>query len=50
MGSTLYQAEVDFLRRHEWAMTAEDVLSRRTKLMLALSVQEQEKVRDLIGT
>jgi glycerol-3-phosphate dehydrogenase len=30
----LYRAEVDYLRRHEWAETAEDILWRRTKLGL----------------
>ncbi|QGZ42810.1 glycerol-3-phosphate dehydrogenase [Pseudoduganella flava] len=32
----LYEAELDYLRRHEWAMTAEDILWRRTKLGLHL--------------
>jgi len=32
----LYEAELDYLRRHEWASTAEDVLWRRTKLGLHL--------------
>ena len=30
----LYAAEVEYLRRHEWAVTAEDILWRRTKLGL----------------
>lgn len=33
-GSGLYQVEVDFLMRHEWARTAQDVLWRRSKLGL----------------
>ncbi|WP_049623466.1 glycerol-3-phosphate dehydrogenase [Frateuria defendens] len=33
-GADLYQAEVDYLRRCEWARSAEDVLWRRTKLGL----------------
>lgn len=32
----LYEAELDYLRRHEWAVTAEDILWRRTKLGLHL--------------
>ncbi|MGB5102743.1 MAG: glycerol-3-phosphate dehydrogenase [Steroidobacteraceae bacterium] len=32
----LYAAEIDHLRRVEWAMTAEDILWRRTKLGLGL--------------
>jgi glycerol-3-phosphate dehydrogenase len=30
----LYTAEIDYLRREEWAVTAEDILLRRTKLAL----------------
>ncbi|HEX5306743.1 MAG TPA: glycerol-3-phosphate dehydrogenase [Dyella sp.] len=33
-GADLYQAEVDYLRQHEWACTAEDILWRRSKLGL----------------
>ncbi len=32
----LFEAEVDYLRRHEWAVTAEDILWRRSKLGLHL--------------
>jgi len=32
----LYAAEVDYLRRHEWAVSAEDILWRRSKLGLHL--------------
>jgi glycerol-3-phosphate dehydrogenase len=32
----LFEAEVSYLRRHEWAATAEDILWRRTKLGLHL--------------
>jgi glycerol-3-phosphate dehydrogenase len=32
----LFAAELDYLRRHEWASTAEDILWRRTKLGLHL--------------
>ncbi len=30
----LYECELEYLYRHEWALTAEDVLWRRTKLGL----------------
>ena len=36
-GSDLYEAEVLYLVQHEWAVTAEDVLWRRTKRGLTLS-------------
>ncbi|MBI42619.1 glycerol-3-phosphate dehydrogenase [Marinobacter lutaoensis] len=38
----LYQAEVDYLVREEWALTAEDILWRRTKQGLYASESETE--------
>ncbi|PPU18117.1 hypothetical protein, partial [Xanthomonas arboricola] len=35
-GADLYQAEVDYLRAHEWAVTADDILWRRSKLGLRI--------------
>lgn len=40
-GSGLTEREVDHLKRHEWARTSEDVLWRRTKTGLHLSVDER---------
>ena len=40
-GGLLYQREAEFLRRTEWARTAEDVLQRRTKHILHLSPAER---------
>jgi len=40
-GHTLYAAEVDYLVAHEWARSAEDVLWRRTKCGLHLTVAQQ---------
>ena len=34
LGDGLYEAEVEYLRRDEWALTAEDILWRRSKLGL----------------
>jgi glycerol-3-phosphate dehydrogenase len=39
-GAGLTRAEVDYLRRQEWAHTAEDVAWRRTKLGLHMQPQE----------
>lgn len=39
-GAGLSLAEVEYLRRHEWAHTAEDILWRRTKLGLHMQAQE----------
>jgi glycerol-3-phosphate dehydrogenase len=41
-GADLYEAEVRYLVTHEFAVTAEDILWRRTKLGLALSPAEQQ--------
>ena len=41
-GADLYEAEVRHLMAREWAMTAEDVLWRRTKLGLRLSERQAE--------
>jgi len=40
-GATLFESEVNYLVRSEWAVTAEDILWRRTKLGLRLSKEEQ---------
>jgi glycerol-3-phosphate dehydrogenase len=41
-GGTFYEAEANYLRTHEWAQTAEDILDRRTKHGLHLSQQQRE--------
>jgi len=41
-GAGLTQAEVDYLKRHEWALAAEDILWRRTKLGLHMTRAERE--------
>ena len=41
-GPDLYEAEVNHLMDHEWAITADDVLWRRTKRGLVLSTGEAE--------
>lgn len=52
-GADLYEAEVLYLIRNEWAVTAEDVLWRRTKRGLRLSPEEarvlEEYLRDVAG-
>ena len=47
-GGGLSQAEVDYLRREEWARTAEDILWRRTKLGLRLSEAERDSLADYL--
>lgn len=45
-GCGLSEAEVDYLRREEWAGTAEDVLWRRSKLGLRMSAGETAAVAE----
>jgi glycerol-3-phosphate dehydrogenase len=42
----LFEAELDYLRVHEWARSADDVLWRRSKLGLHLSESERAAVAD----
>ena len=44
LGAGLTEAELDWMRRHEWARSAEDVLWRRTKLGLHMSESERAGV------
>lgn len=39
-GNGLYEAEIVYLMRHEWALNAEDVLFRRTKLGIAYNAKQ----------
>lgn len=48
-GAGLSKAEVDYLRRVEWAVSAEDVLWRRTKLGLHMSAAEQAALVEYMG-
>ncbi len=41
---TLYEREVEYLIKHEWAMTSEDILWRRTKQGLYAT---EDDVREL---
>jgi glycerol-3-phosphate dehydrogenase len=44
----LYQAEVDYLIREEWARTCEDILWRRTKLGYSMNADEQHMLAKYI--
>lgn len=48
-GLDLTEAELIYLRDHEWALTSEDVLRRRTKLGLFMTPAEQRAVSDWFG-
>lgn len=45
----LYEAELFYLRRHEWALTADDVLWRRSKLGLHYSPAQRQAVADWLA-
>lgn len=44
-GAGLYACEVDYLVRHEWARTTEDILWRRTKLGLRMDAAGIERLQ-----
>jgi glycerol-3-phosphate dehydrogenase len=44
-GSGLYQREVEYLCREEWAHSAEDILWRRSKLGMFLDAGEQQRLQ-----
>jgi glycerol-3-phosphate dehydrogenase len=44
LGGGLYTREVDYLCEQEWAMQAEDILWRRSKLGLFMSAQQQQRL------
>jgi glycerol-3-phosphate dehydrogenase len=48
-GADLYEAEISYLTSSEWAMTAEDVLDRRTKHGLHLTADQRKAVQDYLG-
>lgn len=48
-GAGLSEAEVNYLRREEWAQTGEDVLWRRSKLGLHMTADERAAVSDYLG-
>ena len=48
-GADLYEREVVHLLEREWAMTADDILWRRTKLGLRMSAVEQSRLADWLS-
>ncbi len=45
MGDYCYEAELNYVRDHEWAQTAEDYLWRRTKTGLHFAAETQEQIK-----
>ena len=48
-GAGLYEVEVDFLLREEWAQRADDIVYRRTKLGLRMQPQEIDTLQAYLG-
>src|SRR5690606_7038957 len=48
-GAGLHAREVDFLCRTEWAVSAEDILWRRSKLGLLLDAPQQARLEAYLG-
>ncbi len=46
LGHDLYEAEINHLVEKEWAMTADDVLWRRTKLGMRMGAPQKERVAE----
>lgn len=47
-GNGLHEAEVVYLMRHEWALTAQDVLFRRTKLGIAFDSKQIQVLQEFM--
>lgn len=45
-GADLWQREVEYLVRHEWATTADDILWRRSKLGLRFDAEETKRLEE----
>ncbi|HEY5807734.1 MAG TPA: glycerol-3-phosphate dehydrogenase [Povalibacter sp.] len=48
-GAGLTRAEVDYLRSHEWAQTADDILWRRSKIGLHMTADERASLVNYLG-
>ena len=47
-GADLYEKEIQYLIQHEWARTTEDIIWRRSKLGLILSVDEINRIEEYL--
>jgi glycerol-3-phosphate dehydrogenase len=48
-GGTLTEREVAYLRQHEWARSADDILWRRSKCGLHMSAAQRQQLADWLG-
>lgn len=48
-GANLYAREIDYMVAHEWAMTGDDVLYRRSKAGLHMNATQRDAVRNYVA-
>jgi glycerol-3-phosphate dehydrogenase len=48
-GASLFEREIDYLKREEWAKSADDVLDRRTKYGLHLTREQRSAVAEYLS-
>ena len=48
-GAQLYGREIDYMIEHEWALTGDDVLYRRSKTGMHLSARQRAAVEDYVA-
>ena len=48
-GAGLCEREIDYLRKEEWAVSADDILWRRTKAGLVLTEAQRARVKAVMG-
>ncbi len=48
-GAHLYALEIDYMIAHEWAMTGDDVLYRRSKTGLLMNAAQRDAVRNYVA-
>jgi len=49
LGDDLYACEMEYLKREEWALTADDILWRRSKLGLHVAPATRAALKDWLG-
>lgn len=48
-GGSLYQREVEYCMAHEWAMTVEDLIWRRTKAGIRMTAAQRQRLADWLA-
>jgi glycerol-3-phosphate dehydrogenase len=48
IGFGLYEKEIEYLKKHEWATTTDDILWRRTKLGLWFTKEQRDRLNEFL--